>query len=142
LFPSTPRAASEVAAIPSQPAVQMNTKSKRRTNLHPLMGFRPTLLLRAAIITWAERQAEKPTLSESLCRLVERGLTVREDGSRFGDGQKRRARKMAGDAIVNMIDATTAADDRAARKRHLLTGPEEFTRVRVDRPKGGKSIRR
>jgi hypothetical protein len=27
------------------------------------------------------------------------------------------------------------------RRRHLLNGPEEFSRVRVDRPKSGKSIR-
>jgi hypothetical protein len=117
-------------------------KPKRRTNLDPLMGFRPAPLLRAAIVKWAEYQAEKPTLSEAVCRLVELGLTVRKDGRRFGGGQKRRARKMAGDAIDNMVVATATADDRATRKRNLLNGPEEFRQVRIDRPMSkGKSTR-
>ena len=119
----------------------MNTKPKRRVSLDPLMGFRPAPPLRAAIVKWAEYQAEKPTLSEAVCRLVELGLTVREGRGRLRDGQKRRARKLAGDAIDHVIDVTTTAGDRASRKRHLLNGPEEFTRVRVDRPKSGKSIR-
>jgi hypothetical protein len=63
---------------------------------------------------WAERQAERLTLSETVYLRLERGLTVRED-SRFGNKQRQRAREMAGDAIDHMGDATTTADDRAAR---------------------------
>lgn len=97
------------------------------------MGFRPSPPLRVAIVKWAERQAEKPTLSEAICRLVELGLAVTEDQGRLKDGQKRRARKLAGETIDHVIDATTTPDDRATRKRHLLNGPEEFSRIRVDR---------
>ncbi|OAF05367.1 hypothetical protein [Bradyrhizobium neotropicale] len=47
---------------------------------------------------------------------------------------------MDGDAIDRMGDTTATADDRATRKRDLLDGPAEFDRVRIDRPKRGKSI--
>jgi len=116
----------------------MTSKSKKRPSLEPLMGFRPTPTLRAAIIKWAEHQPERPTLSEALGRLVELGLTIREDGRPFGGGQRRRARKMAADTIDIVGDATAEADDRATRKRELLNGPEEFNRVRVDRSKKGR----
>ena len=33
---------------------------------------------------------------------------------------------MAGETIDDMIDATMTADNKAARKRHLLDGPEEL----------------
>ncbi len=112
----------------------MNAKAKRRNNLDAPVGFRPTPLLRAAIVKWAERQADKLTLSQAICRLVERGLTAQEN-DQVGDGQRRRARKMAGDVIDNMMDAAAGADDRTTRKRHLLNGPEEFSRVRLDRTK-------
>jgi hypothetical protein len=45
---------------------------------------------------------------------------------------------MAGEMIDDMIDATMTADNKAARKR-LLDGPEEFSRVRVDRRKASRS---
>ena len=119
----------------------MISKSKNRRVLDPLMGFRPAPTLRAAIIKWAEYQVDTPTLSEAIGRLVELGLTVKEDGRRSGGRQQRRARKMAADTIDAVGDATADADDRATRKRDLLNGPEEFDRVRVDRSKRGRSVR-
>ena len=100
------------------------------------MGFRPAPTLRAAIIKWAEYQPDTPTLSQALGRLVELGLTVGRDGHRVdGQQQQRRARKMAADTIDDLGDAAADAGARASRKRHLLNGPEEFNRVRVDRSK-------
>lgn len=113
----------------------MVSTSKKRPGLAPLMGFRPPPKLRAAIIKWAEYQPDTPTLSQALGRLVELGLTVAADGQRVDGQQKRRARKMAADTIDGMADATANAGDRASRKRHLLNGPEEFNRIRVDRSK-------
>jgi hypothetical protein len=113
----------------------MNGKSKRRIDRGPFTGFRPAPPLRSAIIKWAAHQAERPTLSEAISRLVELGLAVEENRGGPGDGQKRRARKLAGETIDHVLDTTTNADDRATRKRRLLNGPEEFSRVRVDRLK-------
>lgn len=119
----------------------MNLRSKSRNNRDAPIGFRPTPLLRAAIVKWAERQGERLTLSQAVCQLVESGLKVREEG-RSGHRQGRRARRMAGETIDDMINATMTDDVKAARKRHLLDGPQEFSRVRVDGRKASRSADR
>ena len=113
----------------------MTGKRKKRPAL-PLMGFRPAPTLRAAIIHWAEHQADTPTLPEAVGRLIELGLAVKENGGRPRGPQRRRARKIAAETIDHMGDAAANADDRATRKGRLLNGPEEFERVRVDRLHG------
>ena len=97
--------------------------------------FSAAPVLRAAIVKWAASQPDSPSLSEATRRLIELGLTVKAKGRPPGDGQRLRAREMAGTAIDEMADATATSDDQAARKRRLLKGPEEFREVRVDRPK-------
>ncbi|WFU69201.1 hypothetical protein [Bradyrhizobium sp. CB2312] len=124
-----------------KPAVQMNPKSKSRNNRDAPIGFRPTPLLRAAIVKWAERQGERLTLSQAVCQLVESGLKVKEAG-RSAHRQGRCARRMAGETINHMIDSTMTADNKAVRKRRLLDEPEEFSRVRVDRRKASRSAGR
>jgi hypothetical protein len=114
--------------------MQMNTKPTKYAN-EPAEDLRPSPALRTAIFDWVNHQADKPTLSEAICRLVELGLAANGNNIRSEDRQKRRAREMAGETIDDMGDATTTADDRAARKQDLLNGPQEFSRVRVDRPK-------
>jgi hypothetical protein len=113
----------------------MISKAKNRPGLAPLMGFRPSPTLRAAIIKWAEYQPDTPTLSQALGRLVVLGLAAGADGHRVDGQQQQRARKMAADTIDDIGDAAANAGDRASRKRRLLNGPEEFNRVRVDRAK-------
>ena len=62
----------------------------------------------------------------------------RADGKTKGhqskEGQKKRAREMAGTVIDDMTDTAASPDDQAGCKRRLLKGPEEFRNVRVDRP--------
>jgi hypothetical protein len=99
------------------------------------MGFRADPATRAAIVRWAENQPDTPTLSEAIRRLVELGLTVGSRGRKSTEGQKLRAREMAGEAIDGLTDAAAHPDEQADRKRRLLKGPEEFRGVRVDRAK-------
>jgi hypothetical protein len=99
-----------------------------------MMGFRADPVLRASIVKWAENQPDIPTLSEATRRLVELGLTLKTKSRPPSEGQKLRAREMAGKAIDNLVDTTAHPDDQATRKRRLLKGPEEFREVRVDRP--------
>jgi hypothetical protein len=103
------------------------------TGVTPMMGFRADPSLRATIEKWAKQQLDKPKLSEATRRLVELGLTVQSKGRQSSEGQKRRARELAGNAIDGMTEFAAHADDRASRKRHLLGGPEEFRDVRIDR---------
>ena len=114
----------------------ISAKQKRGrppTGVTPMMAFRADPSLRATIEKWAKQQHDKPKLSEATRRLVELGLTVKSKGRQSSEGQKLRAREMAGNAIDTMTDATAHADDQASRKRRLLKGPEEFREVRVDR---------
>jgi hypothetical protein len=120
---------------------QMSKKAKPKkrgrpaTGRDPMMGFRAAPVLRASIVSWAENQPDMPTLSEATRRLVELGLTVKTKGRQSSEGQKLRAREMAGKAIDSMADVTAHVDDQATRKRRLLKGPEEFREARIDRPK-------
>jgi hypothetical protein len=98
-----------------------------------MMGFRAAPVLRASIVKWAESQPDMPSLSEATRRLVELGLTVKTKGRQSSEGQRLRAREMAGKAIDKMTDTAANPGDQATRKKRLLKGPEEFQAVRVDR---------
>lgn len=99
-----------------------------------MMGFRAPSLLQASIVKWAENQPDRPSLPEAVRRLVQLGLTVKTKRRSRNEGQKQRARTMAGETIDEMADLTASQHTRASRKRRLLKGPEEFQDVRVDRP--------
>ena len=83
---------------------------------------------------WISDQKQYLSRPEAIRRLVELGLTMNAEGRAPSEGQKVRAREMAGKAIDKMTDTTAAPDDQAARKKRLLKGPEEFQEVRVNRP--------
>ena len=85
-----------------------------------MMGFRAAPVLRASIVKWAENQTDAPTLSEAMRRLVALGLTVKTQGRQSQEGQKLRAREMAGNTIDDMSDTAANPDDQASRKRRLL----------------------
>jgi hypothetical protein len=80
------RAGAEVTSYPSaciyakqkymKKAISAKQKSAGRpaTGITPMMGFRADPVIRAAIVRWAEKQPDMPTLSEAIRRLVEIGL--------------------------------------------------------------------
>ena len=75
------------------------------------------------------------SLPEATRRLVELGLAVQASDRESKEGQRRRAREIAGDTIDGMNDSKATPDDQASRKIRLLKGPAEFRDVRVDRQK-------
>jgi hypothetical protein len=48
-----------------------------RTGITPLMGFRADPAIRDAIVRWAEKQPDTPSLSEAIRRLVGLGLKAK-----------------------------------------------------------------
>jgi hypothetical protein len=48
------------------------------TGVTPMIGFRAEPDLRSSIEKWAERQSDKPKLSDAIRRLVELGLKVKK----------------------------------------------------------------
>jgi regulator of PEP synthase PpsR (kinase-PPPase family) len=118
--------------------VKQKVMGRPRTGTTPLMGFRADPVIRASIVRWAEKQPDMPTLSESIRRLVEIGLTV---GSRAAPSHRlrairaHRAKELATKVIENIIDPAAPPEERAQRRRRLTKGPEEFREARVDRQK-------
>ncbi|MES2600205.1 MAG: hypothetical protein V4602_05275 [Pseudomonadota bacterium] len=103
------------------------------TGKDPLMGFRAPPVMRASIVKWAEKQADKPTLSEAIPRLVAVGLTAKVRPKGDTESKHARAKELAHSAIDKMSDVSASADDKVARKRRLMKGPEEFREARMDR---------
>jgi hypothetical protein len=118
----------------SNKVVPKKMRGRPATGRDPVTAIRLSAELRQTVDAWATNQPDEPTRSEAIRRLVELGLTVKTKGRQASEGQKLRAREMAGKAIDKMTDTTAAPDDQAARKKRLLKGPEEFREVRVDRP--------
>ena len=110
-----------------------------RTGITPLIGFRADPATRAAIIKWAEFQADQPSLSEAIRRLVEVGLTVRGKLKQGSPARAERAKELASKAIDSLTAEAPDNDEKARRKVRLIKGPEEFREARVDRPKPRKS---
>ena len=97
-----------------------------------MMGFRADPALRAAIVRWAEKQPDMPTLSEATRRLVELGLTVRTKAKQPSAARAVRAKELATKAIDKIIDPSPPPEERAQRRRRLTKGPSEFREDRVD----------
>jgi hypothetical protein len=113
--------------------VEPKKRGRPATGKDPLMGFRASPVMRASVVKWAENQPDKPTLSESIRRLVELGLTVKTK-SAPSERQRAALADLASKAIDSLTVGTADSDERASRKRRLIKGPEEFRDVRVDRP--------
>jgi hypothetical protein len=82
---------------------------------------------------WASAQADAPTRSEAIRRLVELGLAMK---TRSAPSERQRA--TLADLASKAIDSLTVEapdDEKASRKRRLIKGPEEFRKDRVDLPK-------
>jgi hypothetical protein len=117
--------------------VKQKVMGRPRTGTTPLMGFRADPVIRASIVRWAENQADIPSLSEAIRRLVELGLTVKAPAPPASKNDRRlRAQELAAKAIDKIGDPAANPDERAQRRRRLTKGPEEFREVRVDRGKG------
>jgi hypothetical protein len=58
--------------------VKQKVMGRPRTGITPLMGFRADPATKAAIVRWAEKQSDRPSLSEAIRRLVEIGLKAKK----------------------------------------------------------------
>jgi hypothetical protein len=57
--------------------VKQKVMGRPRTGIKPLLGFRADDATRAAIVKWAAKQEDQPTLSEAIRRLVGLGLKAK-----------------------------------------------------------------
>jgi hypothetical protein len=92
--------------------------------------------LRADVDAWAGAQDDEPGRSEAIRRLVEFGLkgTTPTKANRTTSNTLH-AQELAWKTVEKLVDPAAPPEERAQRKRRLTKGPEEFQRVRVDRPR-------
>jgi hypothetical protein len=60
-------------------SAKQRSAGRPATGITPMIGFRADPVIRAAIVRWAEKQPDMPSLSEAIRRLVELGLKVKRD---------------------------------------------------------------
>jgi hypothetical protein len=106
---------------------------KRSSAMGTLVGVRLQDDELKAIDSWARRQEPPVTRPYAIRCLVELGLSVKTK-STPSERQRADIADLASKAIDSVTVNTADSHERASRKRSLLTGPEEFREVRVDRP--------
>ena len=90
----------------------------------------------AEVEAWAS--ANGTTRSEAIRQLVEIGLSVGKPRARTSNRTSAEIKHLAGQAIDEMADPKASIDEKASRKRRLMSGPEEFREDRVDLQKAKK----
>jgi Arc/MetJ-type ribon-helix-helix transcriptional regulator len=108
-------------------------RGRPATGKDPHIAARMPQDLIAQIEAWAA--ANDTSRSEAFRTLVELGLDTIKPPAQTTAKTADKAKELAGDAINHMADKFASADEKASRKRRLISGPEEFRDVRVDRPK-------
>jgi hypothetical protein len=123
-------------------SISVNKKSrgrpKKKGGVFPVTAVRLPPALGADVDKWAGSQADEPTRSEAIRRLVELGLAVKTEPKQPAAARADRAKELATKAIEKMIDPAAPPEERAQRRQRLTKGPLEFRDVRVDLPKAKK----
>jgi metal-responsive CopG/Arc/MetJ family transcriptional regulator len=100
---------------------------------NPHVAARMPSELISQIDRWAA--AKEMTRSQAIRRLVELGLTVKQDRRTTSTKTARRAAELAAKVIDKQVDPNVAPEERAERKRRILKGPIGFRDVRKDKDK-------
>jgi hypothetical protein len=120
-------------------SISVNKKSrgrpKKKGGVHPVSAVRLSPELGDAVDRWAGAQADTPTRSEAIRRLVELGLEKLPQARRNSTlaSNMLRAAELAARAIDGVIPAGTSPEEREDRRRELLEGPSAIREVRRDK---------
>jgi hypothetical protein len=96
----------------------------------PVVAVRLPPELKSKIGAWANRQDDKPSLSGAIRQLLEKALAGTIAPRQRSKGSRRKATDMAGREIDRLGDQSATGEERASRKRRLLSGPKEFRDMR------------
>ena len=81
---------------------------------------------------WRLQQVDQPSRAEAIRRLVERALVAEPSAPRTRSNGAPKAAEMASHEINKVGDKSATDEERAARKRRLISGPKEFGEVAVE----------
>jgi hypothetical protein len=85
-----------------------------------------------AIEDWRRKQPDLPSRSQAIRRL---GLAGAQPMKRRSPKAAAKASDMAAHQIDKLADPALPEEERRARKRRLIKGPQEFRDIRGDQPK-------
>jgi Arc/MetJ-type ribon-helix-helix transcriptional regulator len=105
-------------------------RSRPATGQDPVTAVRLPAELKSKIDTWANRQKDKPSLSEAIRQLLEKAVAGTAAPSQSDKGRTRLAANLAAREIDQLGDKAATGEERASRKRRLLSGPKEFRDMR------------
>ena len=88
----------------------------------------------ASIDAWIVKQDTPLGRSEAIRRLVELGLGIRTRSKQGSEARANRAKELASTAIDSLTAGAPDNAEKSSRKGRLIKGPEEFQKVRLDRP--------
>ena len=119
----------------------MNASKKRKpgrpaTGQIPARSIRLPEELSTRIDSWAVKQADTPSRSEAIRRLVELGLAKTKPLAnaiavgRLGNKAVSKSSELAGKTIDRLADRSAPFEEQEKRKRRLLKGPTEFRDMR------------
>jgi hypothetical protein len=112
--------------------VKPKKRGRPATGRDPFVGIRLAPTLIARLEKWANDQADKPTRSEAIRRLVEQALAASQPLSQRSAKAVSKASELAGQQIDKLADLSATDEERHSRKRRLLKGPGEFRDIRGD----------
>jgi hypothetical protein len=79
---------------------------------------------------WRAKQADRPGRPEAIRRLVERALGAEPSAPRAHSKGAPKAAEMGSHEINKLGDKSATDEQRATRKRRLISGPKEFRGMR------------
>jgi hypothetical protein len=98
-----------------------------------MVRLQPSLL--SGLDSWIAEQAGSPTRPEAVRRLLERALGAEPSAPRARSKGAPKAAEMASHEINKLGDKSATDEERATRKRRLISGPKEFRGIRLPKPK-------
>jgi hypothetical protein len=105
-------------------------RGRPATGQDPVMALRLSPKLKSKVRAWANRREDKPSLSEAIRQLLEKALAGTNALRQRSKGSRRKATDMAARQIDRLGDQSATGEQRASRKRRLLSGPKEFRDMR------------
>jgi hypothetical protein len=104
-------------------------RGRPATGQNPVTVVRLPPELKSKVGAWANRQKDRPSLSKAIRRLLEKSL-ARTIAPRQRSQGAHKAADMAAREIDRLGDESATGEERASRKRRLLSGPKEFRDMR------------
>jgi Arc/MetJ-type ribon-helix-helix transcriptional regulator len=105
-------------------------RGRPATGQVPVTAVRLPPELKSKVGAWANRQKDQPSLSEAIRRLLEKTLAGTIAPRQRSKRSRRKATDMAAREIDRLGDQSVTGEERASRKRRLLSGPKEFRDMR------------